>query len=216
MITVLDTASKEGSSLPIRYSSLELLSQDDTSRATKAMDVWSVACLFHELLSDKIPFRPTDFKATAVIGKGDKPARPGQRGRGGSEISDAAWSILLKCWEYSVEDRPASRIKELLSDIYAEDGRPEPKPLIEPHALRDSYINFSHGKTILTRVLGSDMPNLQVLEHLRNILTGLVYDQKALKATMVMATKLSREDTQTLIDGRHGFPFHDYTSLFCT
>ncbi|KXN85808.1 hypothetical protein AN958_10815 [Leucoagaricus sp. SymC.cos] len=202
LITGLDASLEEGSNLPTRYSPPELLTQDD-SRPTKATDVWSFACLGHEVLSEKVPFLQfsNDVRAAAAIGKGDKPARPGQDGRGGNEIGDAMWSLLLTCWEYEVKDRPnSSKVQEILSRVQSEGRRSEQQPTLEVKTLKTS-IDLGPAQIILTKVLGSHQPSsVQVPKHLHTILSRLVCDSEALGKTTEAAKKLTRDDTQTLVD----------------
>ncbi|KXN90939.1 Serine/threonine-protein kinase HT1 [Leucoagaricus sp. SymC.cos] len=203
LITDLDTSFEEqDSDLPTRFLSPELLTQDD-NRPTKATDIWSFACLAHEVISGKPPFHQflNDFRAVMAIGKGDKPARPGQDGRGGNVIGDAMWNLLMTCWAYKAEDRPTSlRVLDVLSHMCIEDDRPAPKLMIEPEALKTSAINFESAKIILTQVLSSHQRSLQVPKHLRETLSRLVCNRQALKVTTVAAKKLNHNDTQTLTD----------------
>ncbi|KXN84851.1 Serine/threonine-protein kinase HT1 [Leucoagaricus sp. SymC.cos] len=206
LITDLDVPSEEeDSNAPlIRYSAPELSLKDD-SRPTKASDVWTFGCLGHEvLLSGKVPFCQfsNDFRAISAIGRGDKPARPGQDGRGGSAIGDAIWDLLMRCWEYEVTDRsPSSKIQEMLSYICTEDRRPEPMSIIEPEAIKPPATNLELAQAVLSQILGSHEPaSLQVPKHLRDTLSRLVHDSEALDAVKVAAKKLNHDDTQTLVD----------------
>ncbi|KXN85811.1 Dual specificity protein kinase pyk3 [Leucoagaricus sp. SymC.cos] len=137
-----------------------------------------------------------------VIAKGDKPARPGYDGRGGDEINDVMWSLLLLCWEYEAADRPTSlRVQEMLSHMHIDDGRHEPRPTIEPETIESSIIDVELAKNILSQVLGShQQASLQVPKHLRDTLSRLVRDSEALSAAQVAAKKLNSDDTQTLAD----------------
>ncbi|KXN83978.1 Tyrosine-protein kinase CSK [Leucoagaricus sp. SymC.cos] len=204
MITDLEATSEEqDSNLPIRYSPPEVLLGDDT-QATKAMDTWFFACLSHEVLSGSVPFCqfPNDFKATAAIGKGHKPARPGCEGRSGDEISDMIWNVLLLCWEYEAADRlTCLKVRETLSHMRIGDHRSEPRPMVPFEALKTSEIDPEPAKNILIKVLGShQQSSSQVPKHLRDILSRLVLDSEALGTTRVAARTLSRDDTQTLVD----------------
>ncbi|KXN81648.1 hypothetical protein AN958_04070 [Leucoagaricus sp. SymC.cos] len=203
LITELDTSFEEqGSNLPTRYSPPELLTQDD-SHPTKATDVWSMACLGHEVLSGKAPFCQVsnNDKAVARIVTGDKPARPGQDGRGGSEIGDAMWNLLLTCWAYEVKDRPNTlKLQETLSRMQSEQRLSEHQPAFELEVLKTS-MDLDPAQTILTRVLASHQPSsVQVPKHLRAILSRLVRDSEALEKATTAAKKLTRDDAQTLVD----------------
>ncbi|KXN92513.1 Serine/threonine-protein kinase HT1 [Leucoagaricus sp. SymC.cos] len=205
LITDLDIPSEEEDSnaLLTRYSAPELFLKDD-SRPTKATDVWAFGCLGHEVLSGKVPFCQfsSDFRAISAIGRGDKPARPGQDGRGGSAINDVIWDLLMSCWEYEAADRPtSSKIQEMLSYMRTEDRRPEQKSIIEPEAIKSSVTNLELAKDVLSQILGSHEPaSVQVPKHLRDTLSRLVRDSEALDAAKVAAKKLNRDDTQTLVD----------------
>ncbi|KXN90938.1 Cell division control protein 15 [Leucoagaricus sp. SymC.cos] len=199
LITDLDATSEEDSL--IRYLAPE--TSENNAQPTKAADIWSFACLAHEVTSGQVPFCQilNDYKAAIAIGRGDKPARPGQDGRSGNIISDAIWNLLMLCWEYKAGDRPtSSKIKEMLLHVHIKDDRPEPKPMIEFEALRTSEINLELAKNILTQALGSHQRPLQVPEHLRDTLSRLVRDSKAFSATVVAAKKLTPDDTQTFVD----------------
>ncbi|KXN85809.1 Tyrosine-protein kinase CSK [Leucoagaricus sp. SymC.cos] len=204
LITNLDVASEEEDSsvLPIRYSAPELSLED--SRPTKATDIWALGCLGHEVLSGKVPFCQcsSDFKAISAIARGDKPARPGPDGPGGIAISDVTWDLLMMCWEYEAVDRPtSSKFHEMLSRMHSGDGRPEPRSIIEPEAIKSSIIDIELAKTILSQILGShQQASVQVPKHLRDTLSRLVRDSGALSAAQVAAKKLNRDDTQTLVD----------------
>ncbi|KXN82812.1 Serine/threonine-protein kinase HT1 [Leucoagaricus sp. SymC.cos] len=205
LITDLDTSSNEDlNNAPlIRYLAPESSSEDNSRRPTKAADIWSFACLAHEVLSEQVPFCqfPNDLKAAIAIGRGDKPARPGQDGRAGSMISDGMWSLLMTCWEYKAADRPtSSKLQEMLLHMHTDDDRPEPRPMIVPEALETSVIDLEATKAIFTRVVGSHQPAWQVPKHLHDILSRLVHDSKALDAATVAAKKLNHGDTQTLVD----------------
>ncbi|KXN84856.1 Cytokinesis protein sepH [Leucoagaricus sp. SymC.cos] len=205
LITDLDIPSEEEDSnaLLARYSAPELSLEDD-SRPMKATDVWAFGCLGHEVLSGKAPFCQfsSDFKAISAIGRGDKPARPGHNGRGGSAISDAIWDWLMTCWEYEDAGRPtSSKLQEILSYMHVEDRRPEPKLIIGPKAIKSSITNLELAKAVLSQILDSHEPaSLQVPKHLRDTLSRLVRDSKALDAAKAAAKKLDRDDTQILVD----------------
>ncbi|KXN81514.1 Cytokinesis protein sepH [Leucoagaricus sp. SymC.cos] len=193
LITDLDATSEESSVLLIRYSAPELPLEDD-GQPTKAIDV----------LSGKVPFCQfaNDSKANSAIARGHKPARPGQDGRSGNAINDALWDLLMMCWEYEAVDRPtSSKLQEMLSRLHIKDGRPESKPMIECEALQTSNSDVETAKAILTNVLSTHQPSsLQVPKYLCDILSQLVRDSEALNAATMAATKLTRSDTQTLVD----------------
>ncbi|KXN92522.1 Alpha-xylosidase [Leucoagaricus sp. SymC.cos] len=205
LITDLDIPSEEEDSnaLLARYSAPELSLEDD-SRPMKATDVWAFGCLGHEVLSGKAPFCQfsSDFKAISAIGRGDKPARPGHNGRGGSAISDAIWDWLMMCWEYEDADRPtSSKLQEILSYMHVEDHHPEPKSIIGPKAIKSSITNLELAKAVLSQILDSHEPaSLQVPKHLCDTLSRLIRDSKALDAAKAAAKKLNRDDTQILVD----------------
>ncbi|KXN89677.1 Tyrosine-protein kinase CSK [Leucoagaricus sp. SymC.cos] len=186
LITNLNATSEEqDSNLPIQYSPPEVLLGDDT-QATKAMDAWFFACLSYEVLSGRVPFCqfPNDFKATAAIGKGHKPAQPGCEGRSRDKISDMIWNILLLCWEYEAVDHlTCLKVQEMLSHMQIEDHCSELKPMVPFKALKTSEIDPKPTKNILIKVLGSYQPSSsQVLKYL------------------VAARTLSHDDTQTLVN----------------
>ncbi|KXN89686.1 Tyrosine-protein kinase CSK [Leucoagaricus sp. SymC.cos] len=187
LITNLNATSKEqDSNLPIQYSPPEVLLGDDT-QAMKAMDTWFFACLSHEVLLGRVPFCqfPNDFKATAAIGKGHKPAQPSCEGQSGDKISDMIWNILLLCWEYEAADcLTCLKVLEMLSHMRIEDYHSEPRPMVPFEALKTSKINPKPAKNILIKVLGSYQPS----------------SSQALDTTRVAARTLSCDDTQTLVD----------------
>ncbi|KXN83977.1 hypothetical protein AN958_00622 [Leucoagaricus sp. SymC.cos] len=203
LITDLDATSQEQGSnwSTIRYAAPELLLHDD-SRPTKATDAWAFACLGHEVLSGKVPFFQFagDHIVSAAIAREEKPARPGQEGRGGDPIRDTVWNLLLRCWEYEAEERP--KLQEILLHMHAEDNRPKQKLMNRLDPLETSgTIDLKAAKMILKQTLGPHQSSpLKIPEHLRDTVSLLVRDSEALDTTTVAANKLTREDTQILVD----------------
>ncbi|KXN81246.1 hypothetical protein AN958_05587 [Leucoagaricus sp. SymC.cos] len=203
LITDLDaTCQEQGSNLStIRYAAPELFLHDD-SRPTKATDSWAFACLAHEVLSGKVPFSQfaKDIIVPAAIEREEKPARPGQEGRGGDPIRDTVWNLLLRCWEYEAEERP--KLQEILLHMHVEDNRPKQKLKIRLDPLETSgTIDLKAAKMILKQTLGPHQSSpLKIPEHLRDTVSLLVRDSEALDTTTVAANKLTREDTQILVD----------------
>ncbi|KAF5361880.1 hypothetical protein D9756_002596 [Leucocoprinus leucothites] len=187
---------------PVRYSAPELLA-DEGIKPTKASDMWAFACLFYEVLTGNIPFChiTKEFRVAAAIAGGTKPSRPG-RGVGGNEIDDAIWQIMLMCWEFEPEGRPAClTIQQLLMGMVIQDDRIAAKPMVRPEAMKRPSIDIEQAKGPLIGVLGSDQsPSLRVPEHLRKSLATFVSDTTKLNATAVAAKKLSPSDTQMLVD----------------
>ncbi|KXN92514.1 Serine/threonine-protein kinase HT1 [Leucoagaricus sp. SymC.cos] len=205
LITNLDIPTEEeDSNTPLTCYSAPELSLEDDSRPMRVTDVWAFGCLGHEVLSGKVLFCQisSDSKAISAIGRGDKPARPGQDGRGGSAINNAIWDLLMRCWEYEAADCPtSSNFQEMLLYMHTEDCHPEPKSIIEPKAIQSSITNLELAKAVLSQILGSHEPaSLQVPKHLRDTLSQLVCNSEALDTTEVAAKKLNRDDTQTLVD----------------
>ncbi|KAF5361872.1 hypothetical protein D9756_002598 [Leucocoprinus leucothites] len=186
----------------VRYSALELLA-DEGIKPTKASDMWAFACLFYEVLTGNIPFChiTKEFRVALAIAGGTKPSRPG-RGVGGNEIDDAIWQIMLMCWEFEPEGRPAClTIQQMLMGMVIQDDRIAAKPMVRPEAMKRSSIDIEQAKGRLIGVLGSDQsPSLRVPEHLRKSLATFVSDTTKLNATAVAAKKLSPSDTQMLVD----------------
>ncbi|KXN92521.1 Mitogen-activated protein kinase kinase kinase 5 [Leucoagaricus sp. SymC.cos] len=205
LITDLDVPpEEEDSNVPLTCYSAPELSLEDDSQPTKVTDVWAFGCLGHEVLSGKVPFCQfsSNSKAISAIGRGDKPAQPGQDGHGGSAINDAIWNLLMSCWEYEAADRlTSSKIQEMLSHVHIEDHPSEPGSIIESKAIKSSIINLELTKAVLSQILSSHEPaSLQVPKYLCDTLSWLVCDFKALRATERAAKKLNRDNTQTLVD----------------
>ncbi|KXN89684.1 hypothetical protein AN958_05346 [Leucoagaricus sp. SymC.cos] len=206
LITDLNVTYKkeDSNTLSIRYFTPELSLEG--SQPTKATDIWALGCLGHKVLSGEVPFCQcsSNWNANSAIAQGDKPAQPGQDGRDGGAISDMMWDLLMLCWEYVATDRPTSlKVQEMLSHMHIGDGHLEPssESTIEPEATKSSIINVKLAKTILSQILGShQVASLQVPKHLRDTLSWLIRDSKALHAAQVAAKKLNCDDTQTLVD----------------
>ncbi|KAF5361876.1 hypothetical protein D9756_002592 [Leucocoprinus leucothites] len=199
VIADLDTSD----SLPVRYSAPELL-EDDEIQPTKAIDMWALACLCYEVLSGNIPFCQIakEFKVSVAIAGGNKPNRPGQGGVRGNKIGDAIWQIMLMCWEFEPQSRPAClTVQQVFIGMDIQDSRPEAKSAIQPENMRSSTIEPEQAKTSLTGVLGSDhSPSLRVPEHLRRSLDSFVSDTTRLSATAAEVKKLGPDDTQMFVD----------------
>ncbi|KXN81654.1 Ribosomal protein S6 kinase alpha-5 [Leucoagaricus sp. SymC.cos] len=205
LIAALDATpeAEVSDSLPTRYSAPEIL-EDENTRPTKAVDIWSFACFSYEVLSGQVPFFQIskDNRVSVAIVRGNKPLRTGQGGVGGDEIIDDIWHLLLMCWEQEAGNRAGcSRVKELLMNMPIQGDRPTPKLAIGPDALDGYTTNTKRVKTVVTQLLGFGQPSaLQIPEHLRNSLYKLVNNEDERSATAVAAKKLSPGEIQVLVD----------------
>ncbi|KAF5353889.1 hypothetical protein D9756_007267 [Leucocoprinus leucothites] len=205
LITELDFTpeTRSSDSSLVRYSTPELLEGDDI-QPTKATDMWTLACLFYEILSGNVPFCQIDrdFRVSAAIAKGYKPARPGREGFEGDEIDDTMWQLMLRCWEYEPENRLSCLdVRQVFLGMAIQDGRPEVEPIIGNEACRNVRIDLEGARARLAQVLGSDNPSpLRVPGHLSDLLLRLTLNTNKFDATAAASNKLSPDDTQGFVD----------------
>ncbi|KXN85983.1 Ribosomal protein S6 kinase alpha-5 [Leucoagaricus sp. SymC.cos] len=179
LIAGLDATSEveESDRLPTRYSAPEIF-QNENTRPTKAIDIWSFACFSYEVISGKAPFfqiLKDTWISTAIV-RGDKPLRPGREGVDGDEIGEDIWHVLLVCWEHGAGDRVSClQVQEMLLNIPLRDDCPPPKLTSGLDTLNRYATDIERVRTVVARVLDFEPPSaLQVPEHLRNSLYKLV------------------------------------------
>ncbi|KAF5353883.1 hypothetical protein D9756_007269 [Leucocoprinus leucothites] len=205
LITDLEfTSETRGSdSSLVRYSAPELLEDDDV-QSTKATDMWSLACLFYEILSGNVPFCQIakDLRVAVTITKGNKPIRPGRGGFDGDEIDDIMWQLMLRCWEYEPEDRLSCLdVRQVFVGMNVQDDRTSAKPIVRNEACKDLNIDLEPARIRLAQFLGSDHASpLRVPGHLSDLLLRLTSDSKKIGATAAASNKLSPDDTQAFVD----------------
>ncbi|KXN83031.1 Ribosomal protein S6 kinase alpha-5 [Leucoagaricus sp. SymC.cos] len=115
LIAGLDATSnvEECDRLPTRYSAPEIF-QDENTRPTKAIDIWSFACFSYEVISGKAPFfqiLKDTWISTAIV-RGDKPLRPGREGVDGDEIEGSTHTVPRSCTVKGVQFDPTAPIAE--------------------------------------------------------------------------------------------------------
>jgi serine/threonine protein kinase len=109
------------------------------------------------------------------------------------EINDEFWALIKKCCALAPEDRPtASEIKELLASMQIQDDRPRAQSLPGTDILNSR----SHPEVEWDRV-ELLLSQIQV-ELLRVPLSKLL--QHHTKDVAVAASKLQRDDVQTIVD----------------
>ncbi|KAJ3563267.1 hypothetical protein NP233_g9050 [Leucocoprinus birnbaumii] len=195
---------EDSDSLPVRYSAPEFLGEHENVQPTEASDVWSLASLSYEILSDKRPFFQIakEVRVLGAISQGSKPIRPGIDGADGDEINDAIWQTLLMCWKFEPSERPPClKVYQVVVGMGTKDERPVAKPMMVPDALKRSTLDLERPRSNLTRVLGSEAASsLRAPEHLRDSLLRLISDTNKLEAAAAVVLKLKLDETQCLVD----------------
>ncbi|KAF9445355.1 kinase-like protein, partial [Macrolepiota fuliginosa MF-IS2] len=103
--TSLETTSRIGGT--IRWEAPELMDFEDGGipRPTFPSDVYSLASVMYEILTDRIPYYefPRDVTILSKVMRGVKPSRPSDFG---VELSDEIWAIMEECWNHDPVQRP--------------------------------------------------------------------------------------------------------------
>ncbi|KAJ3576474.1 hypothetical protein NP233_g401 [Leucocoprinus birnbaumii] len=201
--TSISSDPEDSNSLPVRYSAPEFFEEEDM-QPTESSDVWSLASLSYEILSDKLPFFQfaKEVRVSGAISHGSKPIRPGVDGVDGNEINDTIWQILLMCWKFEPSERPSClKVYQIIVGMGSQDERRTAKLIIMSDVLKSSVVDLERVKTSLMGVLGCEAASsLRVPEHLRNSLLRLIPDTNKLEAAAAVVLKLSPDETQCLAD----------------
>jgi len=124
---VATTASTSGGGTT-RFMAPELLIGD--GKITELCDIWSLACLCYELLTDLLPFyQYKEMQMFSVMRRKEIPHLPdegeGRNTWGYGGIDDLMWDLLVRCWSYVPSRRPSCKaIQEALQEMGIQDDRP--------------------------------------------------------------------------------------------
>ncbi|KAF9442307.1 kinase-like protein, partial [Macrolepiota fuliginosa MF-IS2] len=103
--TSLETTSRIGGT--IRWEAPELMDFEDGGipRPTFPSDVYSLASVMYEILTDRIPYHefPRDVTILSKVMRGVKPSKPSDFE---VELSDEIWAIMEECWNHDPAQRP--------------------------------------------------------------------------------------------------------------
>ncbi|KXN84857.1 Alpha-xylosidase [Leucoagaricus sp. SymC.cos] len=113
---------------------------------TKKFDIWSLGCLFYEVLSRKPPYYQykSEVQIIAALTRKEMPKRPGSIDDNDAQkdeydwdddieedydaIDDQAWSLIIKCCAPEPEARPdIANVQELVVDMKIQEDRPAVK-----------------------------------------------------------------------------------------
>ncbi|KXN84543.1 hypothetical protein AN958_12354 [Leucoagaricus sp. SymC.cos] len=115
-------------------------------KPSKEFDIWSVGCLFYEVLSRKEPYYEYKYEVqiVAALSRKQPPMRPGTSADNAEEkddwdddfdqdwdtIDDQAWNLIMKCCTPEPKNRPSmTTVKELVTDLKIWDDRPTAKTI---------------------------------------------------------------------------------------
>ncbi|KXN83999.1 Cytokinesis protein sepH [Leucoagaricus sp. SymC.cos] len=143
-ITTATAASGSLSATTLRFSAPEMIL--GSKKPSKEFDIWSVGCLFYEILSRKAPYYEykLEVQIIAALSRKEPPTRPGTANTDKEEkddwdddfdqdwdtIDDHAWSLIMRCCAPEPEDRPnISIVREQVRDLKIWDDRPEAKSI---------------------------------------------------------------------------------------
>ncbi|KXN84000.1 Serine/threonine-protein kinase HT1 [Leucoagaricus sp. SymC.cos] len=143
-ITTATAASGSLSATTLRFSAPEMILGN--KKPSKEFDIWSVGCLFYEVLSRKVPYHEykMEVQIIAALSRKEPPSRPGTVADDTEEkddwdddfdqdwdtIDDQAWSLIMKCCTPEPESRPdIESVKELVIDLKIWDDRPAAKTI---------------------------------------------------------------------------------------
>ncbi|KXN83033.1 Cytokinesis protein sepH [Leucoagaricus sp. SymC.cos] len=143
-ITTATATSGSLSTTTLRFTAPEMLLGD--KKPSKEFDIWSVGCLFYEVLSRKEPYYEYKYEVqiVAALSRKQPPMRPGTSADNTEEkddwdddfdqdwdtIDDQAWNLILKCCTPEPENRPnIATVKELVVDLKIWDDRPAAKTI---------------------------------------------------------------------------------------
>ncbi|KXN82288.1 Ribosomal protein S6 kinase alpha-5 [Leucoagaricus sp. SymC.cos] len=143
-ITTATATSGSLSTTTLRFTAPEMLLGD--KKPSKEFDIWSVGCLFYEVLSRKEPYYEYKYEVqiVAALSRKQPPMRPGTSADNAEEkddwdddfdqdwdtIDDQAWNLILKCCTPEPKNRPnMATVKELVVDLKIWDDRPAAKTI---------------------------------------------------------------------------------------
>ncbi|KXN81653.1 Serine/threonine-protein kinase CTR1 [Leucoagaricus sp. SymC.cos] len=150
-ITTATAASGSLSATTLRFSAPEIIL--GYKKPLKEFDIWSVGCLFYEVLSRKEPYYEYKYEVQiiAALSRKEPPTRPGTTTDNVEEkddwdddfdqdwdtIDDQVWSLIMGCCTPEPENRPnISTVKELVIDLKIWDDRPAAKTVIGAEILK--------------------------------------------------------------------------------
>ncbi|KAG6877903.1 hypothetical protein C0992_009096 [Termitomyces sp. T32_za158] len=129
----------------------ELLDPDDeSSRRTKASDVYAFGMVCYEMFTGERPFgRVNPVALIKKIMRGQHPAKPSGNKYQERGLTDNMWSLMESCWSPLPENRPTvAQILKFLPHFEPERQRPE-----EWTESRKSGFDSTDGQTTLTNAL---------------------------------------------------------------
>ncbi|KAF9440638.1 kinase-like protein, partial [Macrolepiota fuliginosa MF-IS2] len=110
VVTSSGTTFTESPNGTTRWKAPELHRPEGNLRATPFSDIWSLGCLFYQILTRKIPFHQyhSDTQVLFAFIDGRVPVRP-VPGTFCDGIDYAMWGLLERCWDYVPHRRPRCR-----------------------------------------------------------------------------------------------------------
>ncbi|KXN89008.1 Ribosomal protein S6 kinase alpha-5 [Leucoagaricus sp. SymC.cos] len=174
-ITTATAASGSLSATTLRFSAPEMILGN--KKPSKEFDIWSVGCLFYEVLSRKAPYHEykSEVQIMAALSRKEPPTRPGTTDdmeekddwdddfdQDWDTIDDQAWSLVMKCCNPEPENRPnMTTVKELVVDLKIWDDRPVAKTIPGAEILKlrsDSKIDLVRVEELLDQLQVSQLP----------------------------------------------------------
>ncbi|KXN84534.1 Cytokinesis protein sepH [Leucoagaricus sp. SymC.cos] len=180
-ITTATATSGSLSTTTLRFTAPEMLLGD--KKPSKEFDIWSVGCLFYEVLSRKEPYYEYKYEVqiVAALSRKQPPMRPGTSADNTEEkddwdddfdqdwdtIDDQAWNLILKCCTPEPENRPnIATVKELVIDLKIWDDRPAAKTIPGAEILKlwsEPKIDLARVEELLDQLQVSQLPFFIVL-----------------------------------------------------
>ncbi|KAF9453397.1 kinase-like protein [Macrolepiota fuliginosa MF-IS2] len=118
--TSLDTGTQAGGT--VRWMAPEVLGDESgvMTRPTTASDVYALACVMYEVLTDKIPFHecPSYITVMFKVVSRQRLSKPPAGVFITLELTDEMWDLMHLCWALNPDDRPtAEGVLETFQDI---------------------------------------------------------------------------------------------------
>ncbi|KAJ3570469.1 hypothetical protein NP233_g4381 [Leucocoprinus birnbaumii] len=162
----------------------------------EANATWALGCLFYMILTRKEPYYQylSEKEIGSAVDQGELPRQPNGTETDMDEIGDPAWSLIVRCCEFSSFQQPTlEEIERTIVSWDIADSRPSADTSLETslRAMRSrTNVDFKRIETLLDQIqvdlLRSPLSKLLLHNHIKDITQA--------------TERLQRDDIRTLVD----------------